>query len=130
MPNTAQSPLFEPVRSQGTGFTILDESLVPETIEFIEVNDVAQALDAVRDMKTRGYGQVLTFLYSGALMAQRYDGKEAGPLRDRIAAMTRQFCAVRPTFDFSGLGYFFEEWFKKLPAGVTVGETIAKQAHE
>ena len=30
-----------------------DESLVPETIAFIEVNDVAQAFDGVRDMKTR-----------------------------------------------------------------------------
>jgi len=130
MTNITQSPLFEPVLAHGTGFKILDESLVPETIAFIEVNDVAQALDAVRDMKTRGYGQVLTFLYSGALMAQRYDGKEAGPLRDRIAEMTRQFCAVRPTFDFSGLGYFFEEWFKELPAGVDAGETIAKQARE
>jgi methylthioribose-1-phosphate isomerase len=130
MTDVAQSPLFEPVLWQGTGFTILDETLVPEKIEYLEVSDVAQALEAVREMKTRAYGQVLTFLYSAALIAQRYEGKEPGPLRDRLGEMTRQFCAIRPTFDFGGLGCFFEQWFEKLPADVNAGETIAKQARE
>jgi len=130
MKDVAQSPLFEPVLWQGTGFKILDETLVPEKIEYLEVSDVAQALDAVREMRTRAYGQVLTFLYSGALIAQRYDGNEVGPLRDRLAAMTRQFRDVRPTFDFGGLGCFFEQWFKTLPTDISVGETIAKRARE
>jgi len=130
MTGVAQSPLFEPVLWQGTGFAILDESLVPEKIEYLGVSDVAQALDAVREMKTRAYGQVLTFLYSAALIAQRYEGKEPGPLRDRLGEMTRQFCDVRPTFDFGGLGGFFEQWFKTLPADINAGESIAKQARE
>jgi methylthioribose-1-phosphate isomerase len=125
-----QSPLFEPVVWQGTGFQILDETLVPEKIEYLEVSDLAQALDAVREMKTRAYGQVLTFLYSAALIAQRYEGKEPGPLRDRLGEMTRQFCDIRPTFDFGGLGGFFEQWFGTLPADANAGETIAKQARE
>lgn len=124
------SPLFEPVLWDGNGFKILDESLVPGKIEFIEINDVGQALEAVHGMKTRAYGQVLTFLYSGALIAQRYDGKQAGPLRDRLAELTRQFCAARPTFDFSGLGSFFDDWLEKLPAGVDAGKTIAQQARD
>ncbi len=128
--NAVPSPLFEPVLWQGSGFKILDESLVPEKIDYIEVSDIAGALDAVREMKTRAYGQVLTYLYSAALMAERYEGKEAGPLRDRIAEMTRDFCAVRPTFDFNGLGSFFEEWFKQLPADLEAGQTIARQARE
>src|SRR5688572_3158519 len=127
---TAQSPLFEPVLWEGSGFRILDESLVPEKIEFIEVNDVAQALDAVRQMKTRAYGQVLTFLYSGALVAQRFEGKEAGRLRNRLAELTRQFCAARPTFDFVGLGSFFEAWLNKIPDNIDAGKVIAKQARE
>ena len=125
-----QSPLFEPVLWEGGGFKILDETLVPEKIEFIEINDVAQALSAVREMRTRAYGQVLTFLYSGALIAQRYDGKEVGPLRDRLVAMTRQFCEVRPTFDFTGLGCFFEQWFQTRSADINPGKTIAKKARE
>jgi len=125
-----QSPLFEPVLWDGNGFKILDELLVPEKIEYIQINDVAQALDAVREMKTRAFGQVLTFLYSGALLAETYANGEAEPLRGQIAQMTEQFCAARPTFDFHGLGDFFEEWFAQLSAGDAVGATISKQARE
>jgi methylthioribose-1-phosphate isomerase len=125
-----QSPLFEPVLWDGNGFKILDELLVPEKIEYIQISEIEQALDAVREMKTRAFGQVLTFLYSGALVAER-DGKgDADELRGRLARMTEQFCDARPTFDFRGLGNFFEEWFTSLPRGTAVGQSIAKQARE
>ena len=99
-----QSPLFEPVLWQGEGFKILDELAVPERLDYLEVTEVGQALDAVREMKTRAFGQVLTFLYSGALLAQRYQGEDVAALRQTLAQMTEQFCAARPTFDFRGLG--------------------------
>ena len=73
--SVVQSPLFEPVLWHDDGFRILDETQVPEKLEYIEVAEVAQALDAVREMKTRAYGQVLTFLYSNALVAQQYQGE-------------------------------------------------------
>ena len=128
--SAAQSPLFEPVLWHGQGFEILDEIQVPEKIEYIQVTEVAQALDAVRDMKTRAFGQVLTFLYSGALVAQNYSGVDAAPLSRSLSQMTEQFCAARPTFDFRGLGSYFEEWCKKLPQDAGAGETIARQARE
>jgi methylthioribose-1-phosphate isomerase len=125
-----QSPLFEPVLWGGNGFRILDELLVPEKIEYIPISEVEQALDAVREMRTRAFGQVLTFLYSGALLAERDGSGDADALRGRLARMTEQFCAARPTFDFRGLGNFFEEWFTNLPGDVAVGESIAQQARE
>src|SRR5258706_2524168 len=128
--SAVQSPLFEPVLWQEPGFDILDEILVPEKIEYIRVSEVEEALAAVRDMKTRAFGQVLTFLYSGALIAKRYSGQDPAGLRQQLAQMTQQFCAARPTFDFAGLGEFFEGWFKKIPSGVNAGETIEKQARE
>ena len=128
--SAAQSPLFEPVLWRGRGFEILDEFQVPEKIEYIHVTEVAQALDAVRDMRTRAFGQVLTFLYSGALVAQNYPGVDAAPLGRSLSRMTEQFCAARPTFDFQGLGSYFEEWCKKLPQDPGAGETIARQARE
>jgi methylthioribose-1-phosphate isomerase len=125
-----QSPLFEPVLWQGTGFDILDEVQLPQAVEYIHVTEVAQALDAVREMRTRAYGQVLTFLYSAALVAERYQGQEAEPLRQRMAQLTEQFCQARPTFDFGGLGSDIADFFSQLPAGVSVGEAIARQARE
>ena len=87
-----QSPLFEPVLWNGDGFKILDELLVPERIEYIQITQVAQALDAVRQMKTRAFGQVLTFLYSGALLAgegsRSGEGSSAGvPRRGSCSVM-------------------------------------------
>ena len=127
---TARSPLFEPVLWHGRGFQILDETQVPEKLEYIKVTEVAQALDAVREMKTRAFGQVLTFLYSGALLAQNYSGADRSLLRGSLAQMTEQFCAARPTFDFRGLGSFFEEWCEKLPLDAGSGETVARWARE
>jgi len=130
MISTQQSPLFEPVLWNDGGFKILDELLVPERIEYIQITQVAQALDAVRQMKTRAFGQVLTFLYSGALLAYAYRGNKSAPLREEIAAMTEAFCRARPTFDFRGIGVFFDEWFSKVDSDGAVGETIACRARE
>lgn len=128
--SAAQSPLFEPVLWQGAGFRILDETQIPEKIEYLEVREVEQALDAVRAMKTRAFGQVLTFLYSGALVAERHGRGDVVALRRRLAEMTEEFCAARPTFDFRGLGGFFHGWLDESPAGSDAGTAIAKQAKE
>lgn len=130
MMGAVQSPLFEPVLWQGGGFNILDEIQVPQKLEYIEVTEVAQALDAVRDMKTRAFGQVLTFLYAGALLAERAGDHPAAWLRAQLAQMTQQFCAARPTFDFRGLGRYFDQWIDQLPAGAPAGAAIAKHARE
>ncbi|MGH7873973.1 MAG: hypothetical protein ACREQO_17355 [Candidatus Binatia bacterium] len=125
-----QSPLFEPVLWQGEGFKILDERAVPECLDYLEVSEVRQALEAVREMKTRAFGQVLTFLYSGALVAQQHENRDVAALRQNLAQMTEQFCAARPTFDFRGLGRYFDEWLSALPTGVDIGATIAGRARE
>ena len=125
-----ESPLFEPVHWQGTGFKILDESRIPENLEYIEVHDPSQALEAVREMKTRAYGQVLTYLYSVALVAERAENDSPTALRKRIEELTQQFKDVRPTFDFGGLGSYVAGFFDRLPANSTVGDAIARQARE
>lgn len=126
--SSVQSPLFEPVLWEEDGFRILDEISLPEQIRYISVRDVSQAINAVREMKTRAFGQVLTFLYSGALLAQNYQREEISPLRESIDQMSREFCRARPTFDFRGLGEYFNEWFEKLPENMSVGEWISGQA--
>jgi methylthioribose-1-phosphate isomerase len=128
--SAVQSPLFEPVFWEGDGFRVLDELSIPEKIEYIPVTEVSQALAAVRDMKTRAYGQVLTFLYTAALVAQRHEGAGAEPLRRRMADLTRQFCEVRPTFDFRGLGCYVDEWFDQLKGDGAMGAAIAQKARE
>jgi len=125
-----QSPLFEPVLWQDGGFKILDEIQVPQNLEYIEVTEVSQALAAVREMKTRAFGQVLTFLYSSALLAQNYRGAVAPPLQAQLQQLTQQFCDARPTFDFRGLGAIVDGFFDKLSVGADVGAAIAEMARE
>ena len=125
--SAVQSPLFEPVLWRGGGFQILDETQISEKIHYLEVREVAQAVDAVRDMKTRAFGQVLTFLYSGALLAQKHPNANAAELRQCLAAMTRQFCNARITFDFSGLGCVFEQWFEDFALGSDPREFITRR---
>jgi methylthioribose-1-phosphate isomerase len=122
------SPLFEPVQWEGSGFKILNEIALPERIEYIAVRELVQALDAVQGMKTRAFGQVLTFVYSGALIAQQFAGDDPAGLGDRLGRMTEQFCAARPTFDFRGLSDFFRPWLSACPPNVKLGEWVCAQA--
>jgi eIF-2B alpha/beta/delta-like uncharacterized protein len=71
---------------------------------------------------------VLTFLYSGAMLAREYRGGDPESLRNQLAQMTQRFCAARPTFDFTGLGDFFSKWITALPAGMGAGDWVAGQA--
>jgi methylthioribose-1-phosphate isomerase len=123
-----QSPLFEPVLWEGRRFKVLDETLIPERLEYIGIDRVSQAIEAVKEMKTRAFGQVLSFLYSGALLAQEYQAGDPEPLRAQLSQMTQQFCAARPTFDFAGLGGFFSRWTATVPMEAPPGEWLAEQA--
>jgi len=123
-----RSPLFEPVQWLGDGFTILDETLLPTEISYINVTDVGQAVAAVAEMRTRAFGQVLTFLYSGALIARRCVNTDPFRLREQLAEMTEQFCAARPTFDFRGLGNFLENWLAGSPPNAIPGRWVSQKA--
>jgi methylthioribose-1-phosphate isomerase len=125
---TVPSPLFEPVFWKDGGFEILNELALPDKIEYIKIHQIADAIGAVRDMKTRAFGQVLTYLFSAALLAQKFHGTEPDALRQELGLMTQQFSDARPTFDFKGIGEFFSAWFKEATPGINVGELISERA--
>ncbi|MCZ6625335.1 MAG: S-methyl-5-thioribose-1-phosphate isomerase [Deltaproteobacteria bacterium] len=125
-----QSPLFIPALWEGSHFKILDETLLPWKIDYITVDEVSQALQAVKEMKTRAFGQVLTFLYAAALVAQGTKTTNPEALKERLSQLAEEFTQARPTFNFKGLASFFSEWFRKLPAGEEVGSWIQGKAHE
>ena len=115
------SPLFIPALWEGVHFKVLDETLLPKKIEYITVNEIPHALQAVKEMKTRAFGQVLTFYYAVALVAQGNKTKSPEALNDRLTQLTEEFSEARPTFDFKGLARFIPEWFRELPPGEDVG---------
>ena len=124
-----QSPLFEPVLWEGGRFKILDETLLPWKVDYISVGELSQALQAVKEMKTRAFGQVLTFLYSAASVAKEYRMKDPKPLRERFQQLAEEFTEARPTFDFRGLASFLLEWFREPPSDEEVGAWAEKKIH-
>ena len=125
-----QSPLFEPALWDDGRFKILDETLLPWKMEYIEVREVAQALEAVRSMKTRAFGQVLTFFYAAALAARSAKGKNSAALKADLAQLAERFVEARPTFDFKGLAGYFWPWFDDPAATGDAAGWIEKKIHE
>lgn len=80
-------------------FMLLDETRLPEATAFIRIEDYRQAAAAVREMKTRAFGQLLTVFYALALTARR------AASADMLLADMREAADVlkssRPTFGFS-----------------------------
>lgn len=99
------SPLFSPAVWEGDCFRILDETLLPEKVEYVTVSRLEEAIRAVKEMRTRAYGQVLAFLYSVALEARKHrlrvdDSETYGASLMRLAG---HFTAARPTFGFEAI---------------------------
>jgi len=124
------SPLFASVLWQGDHFKILDETLLPWKTEYITVHEIPQALEAVKEMKTRAFGQVLTFLYSLALAAKNHAAKDRESLDERLIQLGDEFSRVRPTFDFQGLYRRFCAGLGEPPADEEVGSWVETKAHE
>src|SRR4030042_1600545 len=82
-----RSPLSLPVRLQGHTISVLDETKLPLEETYIEVKTIDDALQALGQMKTRAFGQVLLFFYTCVL---------AGEIEEVAAS----FKKTRPTFDF------------------------------
>jgi len=124
------SPLYTPVLWEGDYFRILDETLLPSRMEFIKVNKVSEALQVVREMKTRAFGQVLVFLYAAALVVRDNKGKSPEALREQIVKLADEFTQARPTFGFSDLAQALFESFEGYPRGQEAGDWLEEKIHE
>ncbi len=125
-----KSPLFVPVIWEGDHFRVLDETLLPWEVRYITVKEVSQAIEAVKEMKTRAFGQVLTFLYSAALMARTTKEQIPEILGGHLRELANRFSEARPTFNFKRYTLFFDECLKELPAGEEVGKWLEDKIHD
>ena len=99
------SPLFCPAVWREDHFELLDETLLPHEAHYIEVRRVTEAIDAVRDMKTRAFGQVVAFLYATVLAARQRElqFETSADFETSLMRLAAEFTAARPTFGFSGI---------------------------
>src|SRR5437870_5034792 len=123
------SSLFIPALWEGDYFKVLDETLLPWKVEYITVRNVSEALQAVKEMKTRAFGQVLTFLYTAALVTKENYSEDLASLSHRLAQLAAEFTQARPTFDFKGLGRLLDDWLAQIPDGAHPGSWLEEKIH-
>jgi methylthioribose-1-phosphate isomerase len=121
-----QSPLFVPTLWQGDRFVVLDETQIPLRTEYITVTEPSHAVEAVKDMKTRAFGQVLTFIYAAALAVQSRRIEALDEARERIQALAGEFKRARPTFDFEGIAALLLGKLQKEPGRRETVESLVK----
>ena len=128
--NQQHSSLFILALWEGDYFKVLDEILLPWRVEYITVRNVSEALQAVKEMKTRAFGQVLTFLYTAALVTKENHSEDLESLRRRLAQLATEFTQARPTFDFKGLGRLLDDWLAQIPNGAHPGRWLEDKIHK
>ncbi len=117
--NPKFSPLFEPVFFEDGVVHVLDETLLPDRVSYLEVRTVRQACEAIRAMKTRAVGQVLLVFCTFRLELQRQKNQ-----KDELAVVRKVAEALnvtRPTLSFRFLTDMVLGW---AAAGVPLEPAI------
>lgn len=95
-----ESPLFWPAYWDGKTLMVLDETLIPQKIKYIPVRRLPEAVDVIKTMKTRAFGQFLVVLNAFMLEMNKTSSKS------KVDVKTIEHVAVllnnsRPTFPFA-----------------------------
>ncbi len=79
---------------------ILDETTLPERVEYLKVGNYKEAAKAIKEMKTRAFGQVLLCLYALVLTAERGAAQSKASLLSNLKEAAGHLERSRPTFPF------------------------------
>jgi len=107
--NNRDFPLLAwPAELHDDYFMLLDESRLPDTINYIRIDDFNGAVAAIRSMQTRAFGQLLTVFYALILTARKAVSSVNLPLA--IDAACDALNASRPTFAFQRYTDMVRTW--------------------
>jgi len=90
--------MIEPIRWIGDSIRIMDQTLLPAEIHFIECKDYRKIVDAIRTMKIRGAPAIGIAAAMGvALGAKVIQTKDYDSFNDQFDKICRVFLSTRPT---------------------------------
>lgn len=92
---------------------VLDETLVPEKLHYIEVRNTDGAVDVIRSMKTRAFGQFLVVVNTFLLEMERDLTLSDEDLLNKLIETGRALNNSRPTFPFSEVTLIIISWAQK-----------------
>lgn len=129
-----ESPLFWPAKLKGNVLYVLDETLIPQTLHYIEVRNTQQAVAVIRQMKTRAFGQFLVVMQTFLLEIHNVETTRRvvspGTFLNKIQKTASALNNSRPTFPFAEVTSIVIGWAEtavknNLEMGVFVTKNIA-----
>lgn len=125
-----ESPLFWPAYLKGKVLFVLDETLVPKYLRYVRVRNVDEAVQVIRDMKTRAFGQFLVVLSTFLLELERQPELNGEELQEKIGNIAHALNSSRPTFPFAEVTGGVVQWADEaLKAGQDVRTVVLKKVH-
>ncbi len=125
-----ESPLFWPAYIEGGTLFVLDETLLPAKTHYIKVKNVRQAVNVIRDMKTRAFGQFLVVMNAFLLVLKKNNRVKTGRNPSLLTVLNQTADALnksRPTFPFSEVTGMVLGWALKAQAeGIDVASYLEK----
>ena len=111
-----ESPLFWPAKLKGSTLWILDETKIPEKTEYLKVKDTSGSVKAIKDMKTRAFGQFLVVLYTFLLEMNNAKKDTPEHILEKLKKTAKALERSRPTFPFKEITSVFVFWAKEAVA--------------
>ena len=96
-----ESPLFWPAKMKGNALLVLDETLIPSKMVYIRIRNTREAVNVIRQMKTRAFGQFLVVLNTFLLEIRNNRQFSQKRLLKKIENTAEDLNNSRPTFPFS-----------------------------
>jgi methylthioribose-1-phosphate isomerase len=122
-----ESPLFWPAKLKGAVLSVLDETKIPQKLHYIEVKNVKEAVNVIRQMKTRAFGQFLVVLNAFLLVLMNNKGRSPTALLNQLKKTADNFNNSRPTFPFSEVTSIVIRWAESaLKDNKNIGLLVAK----
>lgn len=111
-----ESPLFWPAVLKKDVLEVLDETLIPDKIKYIHVRTYKNAVQVIREMKTRAFGQFLVVLSVFLLELNKTPNIKPGNFKgqqkvlEKIKVIAEALNKSRPTFPFSEVTGIVVRW--------------------
>ena len=124
-----ESPLFWPAKIQKGILKVLDETLIPEKVVYVDVKNTRQAVSVIRQMKTRAFGQFLVVLNTFLLEIDAVGMKRVSSavLRKKIEKTAEALNNSRPTFPFAEVTSIIVEWAKAAEKNQMDGASFVRK---
>ncbi len=125
------TPLFWPAQLKGRVLHVLDETLIPRRVVYIQVRTPAQAVRVIKTMKTRAFGQFLVVLNAFLLDIQSAAQVSDARLLRRLHSTAEALNASRPTFPFAEVTGIVVRWADgAYAAGENMKDTVRRNILE